>query len=57
MEVFLDFGFPIGAAVNGYRFVSPKNHLYSDQSVVKSCQEDEKCQDNPCYCTHIIGDA
>ena len=53
-EVFLDFGFPIGASVNGVRFVTPKNHMYSDQAVIKNCNVDE-CQDKPCYCTQIIG--
>ena len=56
MEVFLDFGFPIGSSVNGYRFVSPKNHMYSSEAVTKSC-DIEECQDKPCYCTHIVGKA
>ena len=55
-EVFLDFGFPIGSSVNGYRFVSPKNHMYSSEAVTKSC-DIEECQDKPCYCTHIVGKA
>ena len=54
MEVFLDFGFPIGASVNGVRFVTPKNHMYSDQAVIQNCNVDE-CQDKPCYCTQIVG--
>ena len=54
MEVFLDFGFPIGASINGYRFVSQKNHLFSSQAVVKDCNIDE-CMFKPCYCTHFIG--
>ena len=53
-EVFIDFGFPIGASVNGYRFVSPKNHLYSDQAVIQDCNIKE-CHNKPCYCTHFIG--
>ena len=53
-EVFLDFGFPIGASVNGVRFVTPKNHMYSDQAVIQNCNVDE-CQDKPCYCTQIVG--
>jgi len=53
MEVFVDFGFPIGASVNGYRFVNPKNHLYSSEAVIKGCDREE-CLDKPCYCTHFI---
>ena len=53
-EVFVDFGFPIGASVNGYRFAHPKNHMYSNEAVIKDCGADE-CQDKPCYCTHFLG--
>ena len=55
-EVFVDFGFPIGASVNGYRFVNPKNHLYSEEAIIKDCGVQE-CQNKPCYCTHFLGES
>ena len=54
-EVFVDFGFPIGASVNGYRFVNPKNHMYSNEAVIKDCGAAE-CQGKPCYCTQFLGE-
>ena len=54
LEVFLDFAFPIGASINGYRFVNPKNHLYSSMPMDKPCTRKE-CYGQACYCTHYIG--
>ena len=54
LEVFLDFAFPIGASINGYRFVNPKNHLYSSNPMDKPCTKKD-CHGKGCYCTHYIG--
>ena len=54
LEVFLDFAFPIGASINGYRFVNPKNHLYSEFPNDKKCTRKE-CKNKGCYCTHYLG--
>ena len=54
LEVFLDFAFPIGASINGYRFVNPKNHLYSSNPMDKPCTKKD-CYGKGCYCTHYIG--
>ena len=53
-ELFLDFAFPIGASINAFRFVNPKNHLYSDNPMDKKCTRRE-CRKKGCYCTHYIG--
>lgn len=53
-EIFLDFAFPIGASVNGYRFVLPKNHLYTDIPLDTKCTA-KNCKGKACYCTQYIG--
>lgn len=53
LEVFLDFAFPIGATVNGFRFILPENHLYAKNPLDWKCSW-RKCRDKACYCSHTI---
>ncbi|XP_065052890.1 uncharacterized protein LOC135682090 [Rhopilema esculentum] len=53
VQVFLDFAFPIGASINGFRFVLPKNHLYSDVPLDTKCSR-ANCKGKACWCTHYI---
>ena len=54
LQVFLDFAFPIGASINGFRFVLPENHLYTKHPLDKKCSRKE-CRNKGCFCTHYIG--
>ena len=53
-EVFLNFGFPIGAAVNNRRLILPRAPLVQSPSTwgVTDCARD--CDDKGCWCTHVV---
>ena len=53
-EVFLDFGFPKGGAVNGRRLILPRAPLVQSPSTwgLTPCSRD--CDEEVCACTNVV---
>ncbi|XP_031570019.1 laccase-4-like [Actinia tenebrosa] len=53
-EVFLNFGFPMGSAVNNRRMITPRAPLFQSPSTWGLTNCARECDEKVCWCSHVV---